>query len=294
MSFIRYNLWLFFVFILSYEGIAQTLSVELGFGGLSIGCSPLTVNFNINTVSGNPPSTTYVLDFGDGSPVINYTQSNIPATVSHIYTDLSCGETFTTGVISIPNSFGATLVATNAGSTNSGSAYPIRISQKPNASFLISPPVVCAGQPVTFTNNSNPGVVYTSAGACDSMPKFYWLISGPSAGAVTSGLLGTDNGFPNNAPAWTTGSSPLTMQFTTPGSYQMKLSTGNSCGIDDTTLNFCVVAQPQPQFSVNPATSCYPPALNVAATNSTVVPSNACFPTTYAYNWSVSPASGWF
>jgi gliding motility-associated-like protein len=105
--------------------------------------------------------------------------------------------------------------------------------------------------------------------------------------------LGANNGFPNNTAAWSPGTSPLTMQFTTPGSYQMKLYIGNSCGIDDTTFNFCVVAQPQPQFSVNPSTSCYPPALNVAATNSTVVPSNACIATTYAYNWSVSPATGW-
>jgi hypothetical protein len=53
--------------------------------------------------------------------------------------------------------------------------------------------------------------------------------------------VGNNNGFPNNFAAWTPGSSPLIMQFNTPGSYQMKLSIGNSCGIDDTTLNFNVV-----------------------------------------------------
>lgn len=267
----------------------QLPSVGLGNSGTTIGCAPHTITFNISNVAGNSANTTYILNFGDGSPVLNYTQSNIPATVTHTYNAVSCGNSYQGN----SNAFGATITATNSSGPASNAVFPIRISKKPNASFTISPPVVCAGQPITFTNISNPGVVYTSAGACDSVPKFYWLVTGPAAGTVSSGTLGANNGFPNNTAAWSAGTSPLTMQFTTPGNYQMKLSIGNSCGIDDTTLNFCVVAPPQPQFSANPTIGCYPPSLNVSATNSTAVTPNTCFPTTYAYNWSVSPATGW-
>lgn len=281
-----------FFFILSlfstFYSWGQLPSINFGYSGNAGGCAPHTVVFNISNFSSNVAGTTYVLNFGDGSPILNYTQANLPSTISHTYTQVSCGQTFNGN----QNAYGATITATNASGPTIGSVTPIRISKKPNASFTLSPTPICAGGSITFTNTSDPGVTYTGS-TCNTNPPFYWQVTGPSTGTVSSGTLGSNGGFPADPDGWSPGTSPLTMQFTTPGNYQMKLSIGNSCGIDDTTLNFCVVAPPQPQFSVNPAVGCYPPALNVAATNSTVVAPNACFTTTYAYNWSVSPASGW-
>ena len=282
-------LFFFVLFLFStFYSWGQLPSINFGYSGNAGGCAPHTVVFNISNFSSNVAGTTYVLNFGDGSPNLNYTQANLPSTISHTYTQVSCGQTFNGN----QNAYGATITATNASGPTIGSVTPIRISKKPNASFTLSPTPICAGGSITFTNTSDPGVTYTGS-TCNTNPPFYWQVTGPSTGTVSSGALGSNGGFPADPDGWSPGTSPLTMQFTTPGNYQMKLSIGNSCGIDDTTLNFCVVAQPQPQFSVNPAVGCYPPALNVAATNSTAVAPNACFPTTYSYNWSVSPASGW-
>jgi len=288
MKFSRLYLIVLIILLSTIEGFSQLPAITLGVAGNASGCAPHTVVFNLSSFSGNTSNTTYAFDFGDGTPILNFTQTTIPATVSHTYTNISCNQTFG----GQPNCYGATLTATNTAGSTAGTVQPIRISKKPNASFTLSPTPVCAGGSITFTNISDPGVTY-SGSTCNLNPPYYWAVTGPSTGSIVSGSLGSNGTFPANINAWTSGTSPLTMQFTTPGSYQMKLSIGNSCGIDDTTLNFCVVAQPQPQFSVSPSSSCYPPALNVSATNATVVPSNACFPTTYAYNWSVSPTSGW-
>lgn len=283
----RLTLFVLFLFSALFSW-GQVPSLTFGYSGNATGCAPHSITFNITGVAGNTANTTYALNFGDGSPIVNYTQANVPSTVSHTYNNISCGQTY--GGQS--NCFGAKLTATNSAGPTIGTVTPIRISKKPIASFTISPTPICAGNTITFTSISDPGVTYNGS-ACDTLPPYYWTIIGPSTGSVTSGSLGSNNFVPLDYQAWTSGSSPITMQFNTPGSYQMKLSIGNSCGIDETTMNFCVVAQPQSQFTVNPATGCYPPALNVAATNSTIVPANACFPTTYAYNWSVTPAATW-
>ena len=236
MKFKGLILVIFAFLLVTSKGLAQLPALTFGNSGNASGCAPHTVVFNISNVTGNAPSTTYALEFGDGSPVLNYTQANIPSTVSHTYSTVACGQTFG----GQPNSFGATLTATNASGSTTGTVAPIRISKKPNASFTLSPTPICAGSTITFTNISDPGVTYVS-GACNTNSIYYWDVTGPSSGTFVTGSLGSNEGFPANINAWTTGTSSLTMQFTTPGNYQMKLSIGNSCGIDDTTLSFTVV-----------------------------------------------------
>lgn len=236
MKLSRYLLVIFDFLLIASNGLAQLPALTIGNSGNASGCAPHTVVFNIDNVAGNAPSTTYALDFGDGSPVLNYTQANIASTVSHTYSTVACGQTFGGQF----NSFGATLTATNASGSTTGTIAPIRISKKPNASFTLSPTPICVGSTITFTNISDPGVTYISQ-ACNTNPIYYWDVTGPSSGTFVTGSLGSNGGFPANINAWTSGTSSLTMQFTTPGSYQMKLYIGNSCGIDDTTLNFTVV-----------------------------------------------------
>jgi hypothetical protein len=232
---IRISFFLFCLFSIS-KSWGQLPSLQFGSNGNASGCAPHSITFNISGISTNTANTTYQLNFGDGSPVLNYTQTTIPATVSHTYSSISCGQTFS----GQQNCFGATLTATNSSGPTTAAVFPIRISKKPNASFALSESSICAGIPLTFSNISDPGVTYSGA-TCNTNSPYYWTVIGPSAGTLVSGIVGNNNGFPNNFAAWTPGSSPLIMQFNTPGSYQMKLSIGNSCGIDDTTLNFNVV-----------------------------------------------------
>jgi len=235
MRFRRLNL-VFIVLLFTIDGFTQLPSISFGNSGNASGCAPHSVTFNISSFSGNTPNTTYQLNFGDGSPVLNYTQATIPTSVNHTFSSITCGQTYG----GQQNCFGATVTATNSSGSTSGSVFPIRISKKPNASFSLSQSASCAGSTITFSNISDHGVTYTGS-VCNTNTPFYWAVTGPSLGTVVSGSLGSNGSFPSNSNAWTAGSSSLDMQFTTPGNYQMKLSIGNSCGIDDTTLSFTVV-----------------------------------------------------
>lgn len=275
--------------------------INFNSGGNTIGCAPNPINY---TISGNINAfTNYTLNFGDGSPILNYTSSTLPSNVSHTYTSISCGSSFTNGGTTCPNAFGATLTGTNSSTGQQGSwvVYPIGISQPPISSFTIAPSPVCSNTPVTFTNTSFEGNVYTPtsgspcAATCDPTNNLYWQLTGPSAGNIQSGSFGSNNSFPGDWEIWTSGSDILVMSFATPGLYTMKLFVGNPCSLSGSvsTQTFCVVAPPQPQFSVNPSSGCFPPSLSVAATNTTTVLANACFPTTYAYNWAITPTATW-
>ncbi len=160
---IRISFFLFFLFSIS-KSWGQP-SLNFGSNGNTSGCVPHTVVFNISNVSSNTANTTYQLNFGDGSPVLSYTQATIPSSVSHTYTTISCGQTS----VGMQNSFGATLSAANTLGSTSGNISPIRISKKPNASFTLSSTSIISGSNITFTNISDPGVTYTGT-TCNTNP----------------------------------------------------------------------------------------------------------------------------
>ena len=80
--------------MITMDGLAQLPSISFGASGNASGCAPHSVTFNISSISGNTSNTTYQLNFGDGSPVLNYTQANVPSAVGHIYLSVSCGQTY--------------------------------------------------------------------------------------------------------------------------------------------------------------------------------------------------------
>jgi hypothetical protein len=107
MRFRRLNL-VFIVLLFTIDGFAQLPSILFGVLGNASGCAPHSVTFNISSISGNAPNTTYQLNFGDGSPVLNYSQANVPSAVSHTYSSISCGQTF----VGLSNNYGVTLTVT--------------------------------------------------------------------------------------------------------------------------------------------------------------------------------------
>lgn len=86
--------FVFVILIFVIDVFAQLPSISFGASGNASGCAPRSVTFNISSISENAPNTTYQLNFGDGSPVLNFTQANIPQTVSHNYSSISFGQTY--------------------------------------------------------------------------------------------------------------------------------------------------------------------------------------------------------
>ena len=89
------NLYFVFIVLISTSsGFSQLPSLNFGYSGNESGCAPHSTTFNISNISENTPHTTYQLNFGDGSPVLNYTQANVPSAVGHTYSSISCGKHF--------------------------------------------------------------------------------------------------------------------------------------------------------------------------------------------------------
>jgi gliding motility-associated-like protein len=287
--------FLFVVCILAQlsDGFSQ-LTLGFNSNGNTAGCAPYTLTFPISNVSGNPATTTYTVNFGDGSPILNFTQANIPASVTHTYTTNSCGSSFQ----ATPNVYGATITANNPSfSPFTAAVSPIVISSGPTADITASSSVVCVGSTVNIQNNSDEGVfIDPSAGyGCLTNSALHYYTVTPAAGWTASAAnLGTNNGFPSplDFDVWTEGTSTLPVTFTAPGNYRVKIWIANSCGQDTMSLPICVVPPPVPQFTF-PTVGCLPPNVSATATNTTAVTSSTCFTTVYSYTWTVSPGAGW-
>src|ERR1035438_8823640 len=67
-------------------------AIGISSNGNTSGCGPKTFCFILNSVYlTNDPTTTYEIDFGDGTAILSYTQQNVPDSICHTYTVTSCG-----------------------------------------------------------------------------------------------------------------------------------------------------------------------------------------------------------
>ena len=131
--------------------------------GGTLSCTPLNVCFGINTFIANDPTTTYTIDFGDGTPATIFSHPP-PDSVCHTYTQTSCGS-------GLPgNAFDFTITAVNGCGITSAAISPIQIYSPPTAAFQPSRHLACANQLIQFVNNSLVGF----GNFCDSLTFYEW------------------------------------------------------------------------------------------------------------------------
>lgn len=233
-------------------------------------CIPTpNIQFAISSWATNSPGTTYAVDYGDGTAVLNLTQSTLnssiyynstnPAAsadypVPHSYTTTSCPS----------NQFTVTLTVTNACGSTTGTVSNITTISMPVANFTASP-TECITSNVLFTNISIPGYDV----GCDTSTKYIWNFGDPS-GINNIITIPFTTAIPN-----------ANHTFSTPGNYTVTLSTQNSCGTTTHTQQICIESAPVPQFTLNSNNGCTPS--QVTTVNNTTV-TNSCTPTTYQWN----------
>jgi gliding motility-associated-like protein len=230
-------------------------------------CTGGTLPFYINSVAGNSPGTTYIINFGDGNSVT--LAHPPPAVVNHTYTTSTCG--LAGGQLNV------TFTAQNPCDQTQGQIGPIRVSETPQAQFTLAPnDTACVNTTVSFTDQS----IGLTAPGCATAPRNIWSVTPSTGWNIASGTLGNDNGNPANPGLWTDGSTTLNLQFTVAGTYTITDLTGNSCGLHTLSRTICVEEPPVPAFTLSANTGCVP--LNVTTTNSTNSP-NSC-QTTWQWN----------
>lgn len=256
--------------------VGSNPAVGLGNPGNTSICTGSTLTFPISSTESNPPGTVYSVVFNDLTNPVEFDHP-APASVTHRFDLTSCGTTSGT----FPNSFQATITATNPCLSSQASVVPIYVSEKARAIIGIAPrDTVCTGMNVAVNDNSG-NISFINGSSC-SDGKRIWTIT-PATGFTLSGTLGNDNSFPLDPTLWTTGSAALNLNFTQPGVYTIKLRVGNPvCGRDSIIRTICVNPAPVAAFSLSQQTGCAP--LTVNTTNTSNIP--VC--DTNTYQWSVN------
>jgi gliding motility-associated-like protein len=190
-------------------------------------CAPAPVEFQIGNWFNNSPGTTYVLNFGDGSPIVTLQHplnaTNAVHLITHQYTTSSC-----------PNiDFIATLRVTNGCFTTTYTLDKIIVRKKPIADFGI-PLIACTNAPVCFTNQTINGS--SGSNSCSSASVFTWDFG--DGNTYTGPIL---------SPCHT---------YATAGTYNVTLTASNaSCGSDTKTKQI-IVSAPSPPPVVSPVAYC--------------------------------------
>ncbi len=263
-----------------YVFVGNNPAVGLNNPGNTFICSGATLSFPVSGTENNPPGTVYTVSFNDGTPSLVFNQPP-PTSVSHLFNRGSCGIPSP----GFPNSFQATIRATNPCGASAASVVPIYVSQKDTASFRILPfDTVCINTPVTLLQSNSNGFGVSSTGVC--LPgKGVWKIT-PTTGWTASGLLGNDFGL-TDPTTWQAGANPLGLNFSVPGIYTIKLKAGSNtiCSADSTEKKICINPLPIADFNLSATQGCAP--LTVIATNNSNTP--ICGANTYL--WTVSYAN---
>jgi PKD repeat protein len=219
--------------------------------GGTLGCAPLEICFPVSNFAGNHPTTSYIIDFGDGSTFDTLSHPP-PNSVCHSYLSSSCPEP--------GNSYTFTIRAVNLCNTSQATINPIQVYEPPIANLSASPLVACVNSPVSFINNSNLG--FNSQ--CSQFTTFVWNFGDGTANQTINSFL----------------SNGTFHSFDEPGTYTISVTTSNSCGASTDQITVCIEEPPIPDFTVDVNTDCVP---FVVSTNDLSVISNDC--ATF-YSWS--------
>ncbi|MRG45471.1 PKD domain-containing protein [Chitinophaga sp. SYP-B3965] len=187
-------------------------------------CAPAPVEFQIGNWFNNSPGTTYLLNFGDGSPVVTLQHplnaTNAVHLITHQYTTSSCPSI----------DFTATLRVSNGCFTTTYTLDKIIVRIKPTADFGV-PPTACTDAPVCFTNQTLNGS--SGSNSCSSASILTWDFGDGST---------------------YTGTTPCHTYAA--GTYNVTLTASNaSCGSDTKTKQI-TVSSPSPPPVVTPVAYC--------------------------------------
>jgi PKD repeat protein len=216
---------------------STSASIQIPIGGLTQVCAPQTVDF-INSSTNVSPNTTFVWDFGDGSPPLNFDYTNLGQTIPHLYQP---------GTVSCETE--VRLYAQNEcnvlqGGASLASFFPIRIWDKDSADITPSATLLCwPDNTVTFVNTTDRNCL--SQG--NIYQRYEWWNFGDYWGLGTDSII--------NWTPWPP-TFPRTISYPGIGSYTVTLLDSNYCGIDTTQVTINIVPPPSVTLTVTPDTLC--------------------------------------
>jgi len=248
-------------------------------------CIGESLTFTITGTENNPVGTIYKVSFSDGSPEQVFTHPP-PAKVTHIYEKTSCGGLSNS---TFKNYFAVKILATNPCESSVAQVEPIYVTEPVIPKIKVSEGPVCVDQSVSIENISNLFVDASNSGACSEGGKFTWEISPTTGWTIAPNVLG-ERPILTNPNTWSSGSKIITPKFQIPGTYTIKLITGNKCGIREEIKTICVIPKPVPSFTMEKTEVCGPATLKATNTSNILGSCGTTNPNTFT--WTVSYSKG--
>lgn len=236
-------------------------SIQIPIGGVTQACAPAILQFS-NSSTDVSKTTTFQWNFGDGSPLANFTYTNAGQLISHQYNK---------GTVNCVTQ--VTLRAQNYcsfGNPTIANFNPIQIYDIDDAAITPDAVTKCfPDRTFTFTNTTNRNCVPQG----NTFQRQEWWNLGNYFG------LGYDSIVP-----WRPWPPTLPRVVTYPGigSYTVMLRDSNLCGIDTAITVVNVVAPPTSGFIAPPGPNCQNVPLTFTNTSSTG----------YTYRWNFGTGGG--
>lgn len=226
--------------------IGSNPAVGFGNPGNTNICVGDELTFPITGTDNNPDGTRYIVSFNDGSEdqIFNHPP---PEFVTHAFSNASCG---IEGEAGFPNSFKATILAVNPCSRSQATVVPIYVTEPATPVFSAPEGLVCIDKPIAIKNSTVFNNEVLNNGNCATTGKFVWDISPNTGWELSNGNLGTRPN-PTNPNSWVNGTNDFNIIFTEPGTYTIKLLTGNRCGINEAEKEIVVIPEPEALFGFN-------------------------------------------
>lgn len=229
-------------------------------------CAPTTpINYTISNWGANSLGTVYDIDYGDGSAIVHYTQTDLESSIyfnapnpsaslnfpiPHSYTITNCPKPEFIAILNVSNACGKTKTSVSG----------ITVYAKPKADFT-APPKACLNTNVTFTNTSITGY----GQSCTQNVVYAWDFGDGATSAAVN---------PSHA-------------YTVAGNYTVTLVAQGYCGFSvPISKTICIEGPLTPSFTLDNSVGCTPLAITATNTTNEV---NTCLSPTYL--WTVSYAA---
>jgi len=230
-------------------------------GGTTQACAPAVLQFS-NSSTDNSETTHYQWNYGDGTPLANFSYTNAGTIVTH---------TFAPGSVNCATS--VTLKAWNycsMGVTNTAVYNPIQIYTKDNATILPNKFISCWPDNIFTFSNTTVGNCVAQGNTFQRQEYWnlgnYWAMPGDSI---------------RNWSPW----PPITsfsVAYPAPGTYSIMLRDSNLCGVDTAILSVIILNAPVAGVIAPPAPLCQ---------NTSITFTNSSGPG-YSYMWDFGVGAG--
>lgn len=216
---------------------ATNASIQIPVGGLTQACAPQDMDF-INSSTNTSSTTTFVWDFGDGSPTETYDYTNLGQTVTHTYQQgtVDCETVVTLTAENYCN--------TIQGGPSNATFNPIRIWDIDDAGITASETTLCfPDNQVTYTNTTDRNCLFQG----NIYQRYEYWNFGDYWGLGYDSII--------DWRAWPP-TFPHTISYPGIGTYTTTLLDSNLCGIDVTTITIEIVPPPTASATSDVSTIC--------------------------------------